>query len=69
MAASYSPYSVKRLTPPVPACFGVMTALLLVGRFEGGRTCIIACSREAKAHGVQNIMLVEEARKLCRDLG
>ena len=36
--------------------------------YEGGRTCIIACSREAKAQGVKNIMLVEDARKLCRDL-
>lgn len=36
--------------------------------YEGGRTCIIACSREAKALGVQNIMMVEEARSLCRDL-
>lgn len=36
--------------------------------YEGGRTCIIACSREAKAMGVKNIMLVEEARRICRDL-
>lgn len=36
--------------------------------YEGGRTCIIACSREAKALGVKNIMMVEEARRLCRDL-
>lgn len=36
--------------------------------YEGGRTCIIACSREAKALGVKNVMLVEEARRLCRDL-
>ena len=36
--------------------------------YEGGRTCIIACSREAKARGIKNIMMVDEARKLCRDL-
>ena len=36
--------------------------------YEGGRTCIIACSREAKALGVKNIMMVEDARRLCRDL-
>lgn len=36
--------------------------------YEGGRTCIIACSREAKAHGVKNIMTVEDAKRLCRDL-
>lgn len=36
--------------------------------YEGGRSCIIACSREAKALGVKNIMAVEDARKLCRDL-
>ena len=36
--------------------------------YEGGRTCIIACSREAKAQGVKNIMMVEEARRICRDL-
>jgi DNA polymerase-4 len=34
----------------------------------GGRTCIIACSREAKARGVKNIMMVDEARQLCRDI-
>jgi DNA polymerase-4 len=34
----------------------------------GGRTCIIACSREAKARGVKNIMMVDEARRLCRDI-
>jgi len=34
----------------------------------GGRTCIIACSREAKARGVKNIMMVDEARQICRDL-
>lgn len=37
--------------------------------YEGsGRTCIIACSREAKARGIKNIMMVDEARRLCRDL-
>ena len=36
--------------------------------YEGGRTCIIACSREAKARGVKNIMMVDEAKRLCRDL-
>lgn len=36
--------------------------------YEGGRSCIIACSREAKAHGVKNIMMVDDARRICRDL-
>lgn len=36
--------------------------------YVGGRTCIIACSREAKARGVKNIMMVDEAKALCRDL-
>lgn len=37
--------------------------------YEGpGRTCIIACSREAKALGVKNIMMVDEAKRICRDL-
>ncbi len=36
--------------------------------YEGGRTCIIACSREAKARGVSNVMMVEEAKQICRDL-
>lgn len=36
--------------------------------YEGGKSCIIACSREAKALGVMNIMAVDEARRLCRDL-
>ena len=36
--------------------------------YEGGRTCIIACSREAKAMGVKNIMMVDEAKQICRDL-
>ena len=34
----------------------------------GGRTCIIACSREAKERGVKNIMMVDEARRICRDI-
>jgi DNA polymerase-4 len=36
--------------------------------YEGGRTCIIACSREAKARGVSNVMMVDEAKRICRDL-
>lgn len=36
--------------------------------YEGGKTCIIACSREAKARGVKNVMMVDEAKALCRDL-
>lgn len=36
--------------------------------YEGGRTCIIACSREAKANGVKNVMMVDDARRICRDL-
>lgn len=36
--------------------------------YVGGRTTIIAASREAKARGVKSIMSVEEARALCRDL-
>ncbi len=34
----------------------------------GKRSIIIACSREAKAHGVKNIMEVEAARQVCRDI-
>lgn len=34
----------------------------------GDRTCVIACSREAKAFGVKNVMPVAEARALCRDM-
>lgn len=34
--------------------------------YVGGRACIIACSREAKAAGVNNIMMVDEAHILCR---
>lgn len=36
--------------------------------YEGGKTCIIACSREAKAAGVKNIMMVDEAQRICPDL-
>lgn len=37
--------------------------------FEGtDRTCVIACSREAKAYGVQNVMNIKEARALCPDI-
>lgn len=37
--------------------------------FDGaGRTCIIACSREAKIRGVKNVMPVHEARELCPDI-
>jgi DNA polymerase IV len=32
------------------------------------RTCVIACSREAKAMGCKNIMTVEEAKRLCPDI-
>lgn len=35
---------------------------------DGKNGILIACSREAKARGVKNIMAVEEARQLCRDL-
>lgn len=31
-------------------------------------TCVIACSREAKALGVRNVMNVPDARKLCPDI-
>lgn len=37
--------------------------------FEGtDRTCVIACSREAKSYGVKNVMNVQDARKLCPDI-
>ncbi|MGQ5701214.1 Y-family DNA polymerase [Sandaracinobacteroides sp. A072] len=36
--------------------------------YEGGKTCIIAASREAKAAGVKSIMDVAEARRICPDL-
>ena len=32
------------------------------------RTCVIACSREAKLLGVKNVMNVNEARALCPDI-
>ncbi len=32
------------------------------------RTCVIACSREAKRYGIKNVMNVEEARRQCPDL-
>lgn len=32
------------------------------------RTCVIACSREAKARGVRNIMAVADARRICPDI-
>ncbi|MFP6730197.1 MAG: type VI secretion protein ImpB [Alphaproteobacteria bacterium] len=31
-------------------------------------TCVIACSKEAKRHGVTNVMPVLEAKKLCPDI-
>ena len=33
-----------------------------------GTTCIIACSREAKAMGVSNVMTVREAQKICPEI-
>ncbi len=37
--------------------------------FEGtDRTCVIACSREAKLLGVKNVMPVADARRLCPDI-
>ncbi|THF58714.1 Y-family DNA polymerase [Ollibium composti] len=37
--------------------------------FEGtDRTCVIACSREAKLFGVKNVMNVSEARERCPDI-
>jgi DNA polymerase-4 len=32
------------------------------------RTCVIACSREAKLRGVRNVMAIEDARKQCPDI-
>ena len=32
------------------------------------RTCVIACSREAKALGVKNVMTVDEAINRCPDI-
>jgi DNA polymerase IV len=31
-------------------------------------TCVIACSREAKLHGVKNVMPIAEARERCPDI-
>lgn len=31
-------------------------------------TCVIACSREAKARGVQNVMKIRDARRVCPDI-
>ena len=31
-------------------------------------TCVIACSREAKAYGVKNVMDIYEARELCPEI-
>ncbi|RWJ74658.1 MAG: type VI secretion protein ImpB [Mesorhizobium sp.] len=37
--------------------------------FEGtDRTAVIACSREAKAYGVKNVMPINEAKRLCPEL-
>lgn len=37
--------------------------------FEGtDRTAVIACSREAKAYGVKNVMSINEAKRLCPEL-
>lgn len=35
---------------------------------ETDRTCMIACSREAKAFGVKNVMNAREAQALCPDI-
>lgn len=32
------------------------------------RTCVIACSREAKARGVRNVMAIADARAVCPDI-
>lgn len=32
---------------------------------DAKHTCVIACSREAKLHGVKNVMNIEEARERC----
>jgi len=37
--------------------------------FDGTiHTCVIACSKEAKARGVKNVMKLSEAKRLCPDL-
>lgn len=35
---------------------------------DARHTCVIACSREAKLHGVKNVMNIEEARERCPDI-
>src|SRR5664280_1674372 len=35
---------------------------------DAAHTCVIACSREAKLHGVKNVMNIEEARERCPDI-
>lgn len=35
---------------------------------EAEHTCVIACSREAKAFGVKNVMAISEAREACPDI-
>jgi len=40
----------------------------VVPSLETTRTCVIACSREAKALGVSNVMAVDEAINICPDL-
>jgi DNA polymerase-4 len=35
---------------------------------DATHTCVIACSREAKLHGVKNVMNIEEARERCPDI-
>lgn len=32
------------------------------------RTCVIACSREAKARGVKNVMQIADARRICPEI-
>ncbi|HLL26911.1 MAG TPA: type VI secretion protein ImpB [Xanthobacteraceae bacterium] len=35
---------------------------------EATRTCVIACSREAKLFGVKNVMAIPEAKEICPDI-
>ena len=35
---------------------------------DAQHTCVIACSREAKLHGVKNVMNIAEARERCPDI-
>lgn len=35
---------------------------------DAKHTCVIACSREAKLHGVKNVMNIAEARERCPDI-